>query len=123
MSDKLSDRQRAFVEEYLIDYNGTRAAKAAGYSELSARTIASQLLAQRNINSAVAAALAAQIDRTQLTADTVLAGLWREYRKAKGANDALRALELIGKHYAMFTDRVAVDAELPAIEFRLTKDE
>jgi len=37
--DKLTDKQRIFCEEYVIDWNATRAAKVAGYSEKSAHDI------------------------------------------------------------------------------------
>jgi phage terminase small subunit len=41
-SDKeLTDKQRRFCEEYIIDWNATRAAKAAGYSEKTAYSIGS----------------------------------------------------------------------------------
>lgn len=123
MGDTLTDKQRRFVEEYLIDYNGTRAAKTAGYAESSAHVTASQLLTNPKISGAVAQGLAAQINRTQLTADTVLAGLWREMKFAEFSRDRLRALELIGKHFAMFTDKVAIDGDLPEITFNLKKDE
>ena len=119
----MTEKQQRFVEEYLVDYNGTRAAKAAGYAESSAHVTASQLLSNPKISGAVAQGLAAQIDRTQLTADTVLAGLWREAKLAKSTRDRLRAFELIGKHFAMFTDRVELDGDLPAIKFKLTDDE
>ena len=39
-ASNLSAKQLKFVEEYLIDFNGTRAAKAAGYSEKTAYSIA-----------------------------------------------------------------------------------
>lgn len=32
---KLTDKQRRFIAEYLVDYNGTRAARAAGYKHPS----------------------------------------------------------------------------------------
>lgn len=38
--DGLSDQQRAFVLEYLVDLNVQRAAKAAGYSDHVSRTVA-----------------------------------------------------------------------------------
>lgn len=40
----MNDKQRRFVDEYLIDSNGTRAAIAAGYGEKNARSTASKLL-------------------------------------------------------------------------------
>ena len=45
----LTNKQRRFCEEYVIDWNGTRAAIAAGYSEKSAREQASQNLTKLNI--------------------------------------------------------------------------
>ena len=45
----MNDKHRRFVDEYLIDQNGTRAAIAAGYSEKSARSQASRLLTNADI--------------------------------------------------------------------------
>lgn len=42
--DKLTDKQRRFCEEYVIDWNATRAAKVAGYSENTAQQIGSENL-------------------------------------------------------------------------------
>lgn len=123
MAGDFTDKQRRFVQEYLVDYNGTRAAIAAGYSENCARQIAAENLAKPNISAAIAEGLAAQADRTRITADTVLGGLWREARSATKPSDRLRALELIGKHYAMFTDRVEHGGELPSIRLELVDDE
>lgn len=46
---QLTDKQRRFCEEYVIDWNGTRAAIAAGYSEKSARQVASDTLSKTYI--------------------------------------------------------------------------
>lgn len=64
-------RQR-FVEEYLVDMNGTDAAIRAGYSARSAKAQASQLLALPEVQVAVSQAQASRSARTQVTADTVL---------------------------------------------------
>ncbi len=50
---KLNDNQLRFCEEYLVDFNATRAAKAAGYSEKTARTIGSKLLTHVDIQSKI----------------------------------------------------------------------
>ena len=47
------DRQRRFVEEYLVDFCGTRAAIRAGYSPATANEQASRLLANVNIRSLI----------------------------------------------------------------------
>ena len=46
---KLTPKQSRFIDEYLTDLNGTRAAITAGYSKRTARTQAAQILAKRNI--------------------------------------------------------------------------
>lgn len=51
---KLKPKQEAFVNEYLIDMNGARAARAAGYSERTARIAASgDLLTNPNVKEAI----------------------------------------------------------------------
>lgn len=47
--DNLTDKQRRFCEEYVVDWNGTQAAIRAGYSEKGARTEAARLLTNANI--------------------------------------------------------------------------
>jgi phage terminase small subunit len=42
--DKLTLKQRVFCFEYVLDFNGKRAAQVAGYSESSAVVLASKLL-------------------------------------------------------------------------------
>lgn len=51
----LDDRQVRFCEEYLVDFNATRAAKVAGYAEKSARSQASDLLSRPNIQNKIKA--------------------------------------------------------------------
>ena len=45
----LTDKQKRFCEEYVIDWNATRAAKAAGYSENTAAVQGSENLTKPNI--------------------------------------------------------------------------
>jgi phage terminase small subunit len=52
---RLTPKQEVFISEYLIDFNATRAAVAAGYSEASARVIGCENLLKPNI--------AAEIDK------------------------------------------------------------
>lgn len=64
----LIGRQKRFVEEYLVDLNGYRAALRAGYSERCARSIASRNLSNPKVMIAVDMALASQpgITRTRV---------------------------------------------------------
>jgi phage terminase small subunit len=71
----LTAKQQAFVDEYLIDFNGTRAALTAGYSAKTAKDIASQNLTKLNIQKALNKAKAERSERTKVTQDQVLAEL------------------------------------------------
>ena len=72
---KLTNKQQAFVNEYLIDLNATQAAIRAGYSKKTAQVIGSENLCKPVISEAIDAAKAARIVRTQVTSDKVLAEL------------------------------------------------
>jgi phage terminase small subunit len=69
----MTPKQQQFVDEYLVDGNATRAAIRAGYAESGARTEGARLLANADIAAAITKALAARADRTQVTADRVIA--------------------------------------------------
>lgn len=67
----LNAKQRAFIAQYLIDKNGAQAAIRAGYSEKTARTIASELLAKPDIKDAVEKGLKRIEDRANVTAERI----------------------------------------------------
>lgn len=75
---KLTPKQQRFVDEYLIDLNGTQAAIRAGYSEKTATEIASENLTKPNVIAAVQSAQTARSKRTQVDADWVLERLETE---------------------------------------------
>ena len=64
----LTKKQQAFVEHYLREWNATRAAVLAGYSEKTARSIGSENLTKPDI----AAAIQARLDELKMSADEVL---------------------------------------------------
>ena len=109
MSNKLTTKQERFIHEYMIDGNGSRAAIDAGYGRKSSRVIASQLLKNPNIAEKLNRGKKKIIKKTKLKAEHVinelieLAGLAK--KDGKWA-DSIRAQELLGKHLAMFTDKV-----------------
>lgn len=75
---KLTEKQKRFCEEYLIDLNGTQAYIRTGYSakkECTARVESSKLLTKPNIQAYISELRESQSERTQITADKVLAEL------------------------------------------------
>ena len=69
-------RQQRFVDEYMVDLNGTQAAIRAGYSARTANEQAARMLAIVSIQAAIAVARKAQQERTQIDADRVVLEAW-----------------------------------------------
>lgn len=131
----MTARQARFVSEYLVDLNATQAAIRAGYSPAGARAHACRLLMKEDVKDAVEKAMEKRAERTELCQDEVICDL-RELRDicmgrravkimtiVKNAREgtaepvevegmvfepasANRALEMLGKHMKMFTDKM-----------------
>lgn len=145
----LNAKQKQFVQEYLKDKNGSRAARAAKYSKKTAGSQAFDLLKKPEIQKAIEAGLAKQLAKAELTGDMIIAQLRKhafvelkdaytsdgkllnphqmpediqaalsgleteelredgyklgEVKKVK-LTDRIKALELLGKHFKLFTD-------------------
>lgn len=69
---KLTDKQQAFVHEYLIDLNATQAAIRAGYSVKTANEQGARLLANVSIQEAISKAMAERSKRTGVNQDRVV---------------------------------------------------
>ncbi|WP_186121082.1 terminase small subunit [Burkholderia gladioli] len=71
-TQKLTPKQQAFVDEYLVDLCAAAAARRAGYSERTARQQGDRLLTNVAVQAAIASAMKARGERTRMTADHVL---------------------------------------------------
>ena len=135
---ELTQKQKRFCDEYLIDLNATQAAIRAGYSEKNARNIASENLAKPNISKYIKkrleekeAALVADQNEVLRYLTSVMRGETqseivvvegvgegcseaRQIQKAPDEKERLKAAELLGKAHCIFTDKVEqqVDMEL-----------
>lgn len=106
----LTEKQKRFVAEYLVDLNATQAAIRAGYSEKTAYSQGQRLLKNVEIQTAVHNASKNRESRTEITQDKVLNELGKvAFANAADYTDAtlkysnkLRALELLGKHLGLF---------------------
>ena len=89
----LNEKQRRFVDEYLIDLNATQAAIRAGYSDKTAGSQAFDLLKKPEIESYISERMKDRESRTQITQDRVLKELakigFSDIRKAVKWGDGL----------------------------------
>jgi hypothetical protein len=104
----LTERQRRFVDEYILDGNATQAAIRAGFKRNSASVQASRLIGNVKVALAIRQRRAAIAKRMEVSAERVIA----EYAKIAfddGApvrkEDKLGALNALGKHLGLFVDR------------------
>ena len=112
MADGLNARQQQFCDEYLIDLNGAQAAIRAGYSKNGANVQATRLLTNASIRARIEAGQAERAAEVKITQADVLRMLLDTYKQAtadKQHQAAAKAAELLGRHLAMFTDKIKLE--------------
>lgn len=134
---KLTLKQKRFADEYIITGNIEQSAISAGYSKSYARAQAHKLLANVGIKNYIDERL--EILDSEKIADQkevlqYLSSVMRGEHKEKtlisigesgqeivdidvGAKDRLKAAELLGRRYKLFTDKVEVDANIETVVF------
>ncbi|WP_253861336.1 terminase small subunit [Parvimonas micra] len=130
--EKLSIKQKRFADEYIISTNATQSAITAGYSKKYANTNASKLLQNTTIKSYIDERLKELDDKAIAKQEEVLKyltsvmrgeqkeqvligygeGIQGKTHMEVGAKDRIKAAELLGKRYRLFTDKVELDAEV-----------
>jgi phage terminase small subunit len=132
---KLTNKQKLFVKEYLVDLNATQAAIRAGYSKKSAYSIADETLRIPEVAAAIQEAMNARSKRVEITADYVLKTIQTTVERCQqaepvldnegmptgeytfNASGVLKGCELLGKHLKLFTDKVEHDVSGTLEEF------
>lgn len=111
----MTPKQALFVQEYLVDLNGTQAAIRAGYAPKAAQEMASENLSKPIIAAAIKEALDKRKQKVEVEADWVLLNLKDEACRLDDLGSAsarVRSLELLGKHIGMFSDKLIIGGEL-----------
>ncbi|MBI4696359.1 MAG: terminase small subunit [Gammaproteobacteria bacterium] len=104
MANLIGKRAR-FVEEYVVDSNGSAAAIRAGYARTGAGTTAYRLLKDADVVRAIAALRSRQSAKTEITREKVIEGLMREAEfSGPGASHSARvaAWQALGRIVGVF---------------------
>lgn len=121
---KLTPKQKKFVKEYQKDLNGTQAAQRAGYSERSAKEIASQNLTKPAIKSAIDKDVDKTLEKLGIDAEYILGGIKKTIERCEtddkpDSGAILKGFELLGKYknLKIWTDKVehSGDKENPIV--------
>lgn len=139
----MTAKQMRFCDEYLIDLNATQAAIRAGYSKKTAYAIGNENLMKPELKKYIEqrmaekeSALIADQDevlkyltavmRGQTKAEVVVVENIGDYmseartmKKAPDEKERLKAAELLGKRYGLYTDRVEQEVDM---ELNITVD-
>ena len=136
---KLTAKQKRFCDEYLIYLNATQAAIKAGYSKKTARVIGQENLLKPSLKAYIQQRMDEK--EKELIADqnevlkyltSVLRGESRssvivvenvgdfmsearEMEKAPDEKERLKAAELLGKVYSIYTDKAQIDVAVPVV--------
>ena len=120
----LTDKQKRFCEEYVVDLNATQAAIRAKYSPKTAQEQSSRLLSNVMVKAEIARLQAERSQRTSVDADWVVVRLVKEAEdRSEGATQGgrIRALELLGKHVGLFAEKVEHSGTLTQTHIYLPK--
>ena len=133
---KLTVKQKKFADEYIISGNASEAARNAGYSEKTAGGIGDENLKKPEIKTYIDKRLQEIEDQAIAKQDEVLKYLTavvrgesrseviviegqgdgtskaRRVKKEPDEKERLKAAELLGKRYALFTDRQETDVDM-----------
>lgn len=126
--DSLSEQQKRFAEEFLVDLNATRAAVRAGYKTKTPGRIGYQLMENAAVRIAIDALRAERSKGSDVTKDFVLRGIQAAIVKAEESNNLtalLRGYELLAKHLGMFIDRTEIsgpDGDAIKMEQKIKED-
>ena len=133
---RMTAKQKRFCDEYLIDLNATQAAIRAGYSKNYANTNASKLLQITTIKDFIEKRMKEKEPQLIADQDEVLKYLTsvmrgesqseivvvegtgdgcseaREFQKAPDEKERLKAAELLGKRYGLWTEKVEQQVDM-----------
>ena len=128
ISEKLTQKQQRFVDEYIISGNATQAAIKAGYSKRSAQQTGAENLLKPVIkaeldrrNAEIKSAKTADMQEVMEYLASVMRGEQTEsVATAKGiydnvpvsAKDRIKAAELIGKRHGAWTDKKEISGNM-----------
>ena len=103
---KVSARERRFVEEYLVDHNGSQSMLRAGFTGTRPDIAASKCLARPRVQQLLEKRIEDKLRGAGIRSDRVLTATAEIAYGAKyEPRDRLRGLELLGRNLKLWTDR------------------
>lgn len=135
----MTEKQKRFVDEYLIDLNATQAAIRAGYSKKTAKSIGQRLLTVVDVKNHINKQLDKISDDKIADAKEIMEYLTSVMRgesracvvvvegtgdgcsssrlidKPPDEKERIKAAELLGKRYGMYNEKLKIDGVIPIV--------
>ncbi len=123
INNKLTNKQRAFVDYYIETGNATEAAIKAGYSKKTAKETGYENLTKPHLKQYIDKRLKELEDSRIAKGEEVLKYLTKVMRGEEkdqfgldaSLQDRTKAAELLGKRYRLFTDKVEAEVQATVI--------
>lgn len=110
--NRLTEKQKRFIDYYIETANAAESARRAGYSEKTADRIGYENL--RKLEVFIQERLAAKQNSRIATQDEILEYFTKIIRSEKeDTNDRTKCAELLGKRYGMFKDKIEFEQNQP----------
>lgn len=110
---RLTPKQQIFIDEYLISLNASEAARKAGYSPKTAFRTGQENLQKPAIQKAIQDRLQEKQDELIAKQDELME-FWTVTMRndTEDTRNRLKASEMLGKRYALFTDKIAYSEKI-----------
>jgi phage terminase small subunit len=126
----LTDKQRRFVDEYLITLNATQAAIKSGYSEKTAQEQSSRLLSNVMVQAAIQERMQDRQKRVEANQDYVITKVLNTIERCSQAESVLdregnpigeykfdstgvfKGCDMLARHLGMYTDNINLNAKI-----------
>ncbi len=123
LAQVMSEKQKAFCDFYIETLNATEAARRAGYSEKTAKSIGCENLTKPNLKEYIELRLAEMEAHRVADGEEVLQYLTRVMRGEEkdsfdmdaSLQDRTKAAELLGKRYRLFIDKQEISGTLEGV--------
>ena len=112
--DELTEKQKLGCYEFIKDLNGTQSLIRAGYSKNYAERKQYLFFQNEKVQDYITHLQKKRSKKTGITPEEIVRRLLRISERAERDDElpsAIRALELLGKHQAMFTDKQIITEE------------
>ena len=119
--EKLTEKQKRFIDYYIETANATESAKRAGYSEKTAKNIGAENLTklnffiQKKLEEKESNRIASQDEVLEYLTKVMRGELKDQFGLDASLQDRTKCAELLGKRYGTFKEKVDVNGSIPVV--------